>query len=42
MVKKKDKDNFYVDDVIKEQLITIRKAVTKKDRDVVLVINGEE
>jgi len=36
------KEEFYIDKILKEELEKIRKAVTKKDRDYVFVIDGEE
>ncbi len=36
------KDEYFIDNVIKEQLVNIKKEVIKKDRDFVLVIDGDE
>ena len=35
-------DEYYIDPILKNELIKIKKGVTKKDRDFVLVIDGEE
>jgi len=39
---KKDKQGFFIDNVLKQQLDIIKKEVIKKDRDFVLVIDGDE
>lgn len=36
------KNDFFVDDLIKKELDKVKLAVTKKDRDFVMVIDGEE
>lgn len=36
------KEEFFIDRILKEELDKIKKAVTKKDRDYVMVIDGEE
>lgn len=41
MIKKKEK-SFYVDPIMDNQLKSIKKQVTKKDRDFVMAIDGEE
>ncbi len=38
----KAKDIFYIDDIIKEELKEVKRVVREKDRDYVLVIDGEE
>jgi len=38
----KKKEEYFIDPIIKEQIKDIKKAVTKKDRDFVMVIDGEE
>jgi pantothenate kinase-related protein Tda10 len=38
----KQKDGFFVDNILKQELDRIINAVTKKDRDFVMCIDGEE
>lgn len=38
----KAKEDFFVDPVLKQELEKIKHAVTKKDRDFVMVVDGEE
>lgn len=38
----KQKESFYIDPILKQELDRIKIAVTKKDRDFVMVVDGEE
>ncbi len=40
--KEKEEEEFFVDNVLKTELDRIKDVVTKKDRDFVLVVDGEE